>query len=479
MKNKESNKHSFFDKSKVLKGNALLKHKPELIGQWDFEKNDELGLDIYNVSEYSSKEAWWVCENGHSYRLSIKLKSKGIRCGYCTSRRLLVGFNDLATTNPSLHSLLLNQEDGYKYMQYSKFRLDWKCPNCGKHIKNKKIADVNVYGLSCTDCSDGIKYPEKVMREILNQLQVEFIRDEPFRWSNDKRYDFYIPSLNTIIETHGGQHYNGGFKTYNNGNTLEHELQNDTEKERLAILNNIEKYVVINCRKSEIDFIKNSILDSELSIIFDLSIINWTLVEKNAQKSISYESLLLWNGGCRDIEEIASKLSIHREAVRRYLKQWSKIGKCDFGAFSKSKRKIIQLDKNYQYIKEWESISEASLNLSGKKSSRIINNHLNGSVDFAYGFKWMYKSDYESFLVTGKFSEPTIKRVNSGNIREVVKLSMNNEFLEVYPSIAIAANDSGIKAQGHITSCCRRKRNYCGGFKWMYKEDYDKLNIAI
>jgi len=62
----------------------------------------------------------------------------------------------------------------------------------------------------CDKCSDGISYPEKFIRNILNQLNLEYIcqlSKANFYWCNKYRYDFYIPRLSLIIETHGNQHF--------------------------------------------------------------------------------------------------------------------------------------------------------------------------------------------------------------------------------------------------------------------------------
>ena len=45
-----------------LKDNALLKVKPELWIEWDFEKNDELGFDIWSLSKGSRERVWWICK---------------------------------------------------------------------------------------------------------------------------------------------------------------------------------------------------------------------------------------------------------------------------------------------------------------------------------------------------------------------------------------------------------------------------------
>ncbi|WP_274307947.1 zinc-ribbon domain-containing protein [Solibacillus daqui] len=532
------------DENKITKDNAILKVRPELFIEWDFEKNEELGLIVYEVTKWSNKSAywcckvyptehqwvvaighragnnsdcpycsgryaskrknfliefptiseewdyeknektpdmytpksnesvWWRCKKGHSYPQTIKHRANGGECIYCTNRAILVGFNDMATTNPQLANLLFNKNDGQKYMQFSKHKVDWRCSNCDEHIKNKKIADVNIYGLSCSMCSGGIKYPERVMREVLKQLNVQFEHGKPFDWSENKRFDFYIPSLNMIIETHGGQHFNGGFRTQG-GRNLEEEINNDAEKQILALKNNIQHYIVIDSRESDLDCIKMNIVNSPLTTFFDLSTVDWMEVENVAQTSLSHQCLLLWNDGIKDIELIAVELKIHREMVRRYLKKWSEINKCDFNTSPKHKRKIIQLSLKMKFIKEWDSISSATTYYDVTNKKHKINKCLLGFNEEAYGFKWLYKSDYEEYLLSGEL--PKTLPNKSSSRKSVVKLNDSLELLDEYNSITEAGLKNNIKSYGHISSCCKGKRNVAGGFKWMYRADYDKM----
>lgn len=532
------------DKNMITKENAMLKVRPELFREWDFIKNNELGLNVYEVTKWSNKSAhwcckvyptehqwvvaighragnnsdcpycsgryasksknfliefptiseewdyeknektpdmytpksnrsvWWKCKKEHSYLQTIKHRANGGECIYCTNRSLLVGFNDMATTNPQLANLLFDKKDGEKFMQFSNEKVDWRCSNCDGHIKNKTISDVNIYGLSCAMCSDGIKYPEKVMREVLKQLNVQFEHDKPFDWSEKKRFDFYIPLLKMIIEIHGGQHFNGGFRTQG-GKTLEEEQINDAEKQKLAFKNNIQHYLVIDSRESNLDYIKMNIVKSPLTTFFDLSTVDWIEVENVAQTSLSHQCLLLWNDGMKDIELIAKELKIHREMVRRYLKKWSKINKCDFNTSPKNKRKIIQLSLEMEFIKEWDSISAASTYYYGTNKCRKINNCIIGINKDAYGFIWLYKLDYEEYLLSGDLPKPLPNK--SYSRKSVVKINDSLELLDVYSSITEAALKNNIKSYSHISSCCKGKRNVAGGFKWMYKDDYDKM----
>ena len=44
---------------------------------------------------------WWLCERGHPYQAVVAARTThGSGCPYCAGRRVLAGFNDLATTVP-------------------------------------------------------------------------------------------------------------------------------------------------------------------------------------------------------------------------------------------------------------------------------------------------------------------------------------------------------------------------------------------
>lgn len=52
------------------------------------------------LSIRSHKKAWWQCALGHEWESPIREFSG--KCPFCINRRVLPGFNDLATTHPQL-----------------------------------------------------------------------------------------------------------------------------------------------------------------------------------------------------------------------------------------------------------------------------------------------------------------------------------------------------------------------------------------
>jgi hypothetical protein len=69
-----------------------------LIDEWDYSKNTD--LDPRKVPPKSNKKAYWLCSKyKHSWDAPIFTRTKGVGCPYCANRKVLAGFNDLATVD--------------------------------------------------------------------------------------------------------------------------------------------------------------------------------------------------------------------------------------------------------------------------------------------------------------------------------------------------------------------------------------------
>lgn len=63
--------------------NDLATTRPDLIKEWDYEKNNTLGLTPQNVMRGSHEKAYWICPLGHEYTKEIKLRDAGQGCTIC------------------------------------------------------------------------------------------------------------------------------------------------------------------------------------------------------------------------------------------------------------------------------------------------------------------------------------------------------------------------------------------------------------
>lgn len=359
------------------------------------------------VSKGTHDEYFWNCSKCDSeYKMGVYRRTGAMSqgCPYCHGMKVN-NTNSLWTTHPDVAKLLKHSNIGHEITIGVKEKQYFTCPNCKYDIARKTVNDVNRRGLSCPRCSDGISYPEKFMSETLSQLNVNFETQKIFEWSKDvkhddeklcgnKKYDFYIPDLNCIIETHGGQHYKKSFETCG-GKNLKQEIENDRVKESLALNNNISNYIIIDCSYSDFSFIKNNIINSGLNKYFDLSRIDWNICHEQALSSMVKKVCDIWNKGLKSTDKIGLTLHICKGTAIKYLKQGSVIGWCDYNPKEIMCRKIIQLTKNMEYIKEWESIKNPSICLNMHQAS--IQACCSGKNKTSGGFKWMYLEDYEKY----------------------------------------------------------------------------------
>ena len=76
----------------------------QLMSEWNWDKNTELELKPTQLAWKSNKIAYWKCYRGHEWPAKISNRSNGRGCPYCSGQKVLVGYNDLKTTNPALAS---------------------------------------------------------------------------------------------------------------------------------------------------------------------------------------------------------------------------------------------------------------------------------------------------------------------------------------------------------------------------------------
>jgi len=296
--------------------------------RWDYEKNidkNENKISPKDVSYgsvgFDKKGYWFKCLDHPEHESEQKCinnytakEDRNINCDQC---------NTIALTHPELVRYLTNKEDAHKYSLGSNKLILAKCPECG-YEKEMLINTLFIQGFSCNRCSDHIPYPEKFVLNILEQLNIIYkpqLSKTTFKWCNKFRYDFYIHYIKCIVETHGLQHYEN--PTGKHWRSLKETQENDKQKEFLAKQNDIENYVIIDCRKSTMEWIKNSVMNSELPKLlnFKESDIDWLKCHEYAVKA----TCELWRDG-NSILKIANELKISRSTVSRYLKQGIELG---------------------------------------------------------------------------------------------------------------------------------------------------------
>jgi predicted RNA-binding Zn-ribbon protein involved in translation (DUF1610 family) len=303
--------------------------------------------------------------------------------------KVVKGKTDLWTTAPHIANLLLYPENGYSLSLESHKKDYFICPNCGEKIY-RWVRTVTRHGLKCPICSDGVSYPEKFVANLLKQLHINYMHDNSYEWSNNKRYDFYIENLSLIIETHGIQHYSDETTFHNRNDSLEKEKENDAYKKELALQVGIQNYIELDCRYSEFEYIKNSILNSELNTLLSLSLIDWDKLSKDCLKSKVMEVCEVYNSGVKSVNKLSMLLGLNKSTVTDYLKHCNEIGLCDYIPNPLHERAVICVDTG----KVYESLKYVELDGFNKSQVSECCNHKEG-VYTAGGYNWCFLDEYD------------------------------------------------------------------------------------
>ena len=435
-------------------------------------------IRILNNKNTTQKGYKYKCliDNNIDEISEVKLK-EGSVCNVCSNTKVLKSVNDIWTTHPEVAKLLKYQSIGYLITYGSTNKEIFICQNCGCE-KLMNVHKVVCYNFICSKCGDGYSYPNKIGFNLLEQLNIEFIPEYKF---NNYKLDFYFEKNGIIydLEMDGGMGH--GHENRMTGQTAEETKAIDEERDELIRENNIE-IIRIDCFRSDLEYIKKNILNSKLANIFNLSNINWLKCHEYACSSLVKEVCNLWSSGITSTIEIGKILKKYQTTIIRYLKQGAELGWCDYDpkdshlealkkgrdtSLRKKRKKIVQLTLNGEFIKEWDSINKAQieLNILGISNCCYIDKQNKSAGDF----KWMFVDDYYNNIDN---IEPVKRIIDGGKKRLVIQLDLDGNFISEWNSLSEADRKTGTSFK-NISLCCLNKRKTAGGFKWMYKEDYE------
>ncbi len=188
--------------NKVLKGyNDLQTVNPTLAKEWYYEKNGDLKPE--NFTANSNKIVWWKCSIGHEWQAKVADRNKGHGCPYCSSRKILIGYNDLQTVNPTLANEWNFEKNSdlkpENFTANSNKKVWWKCRK--GHEWQATIANRN-NGKDCPICNSErhTSFPEYAIVYYLKKYGIEAIH-----LYKEKGYelDIFIPSKKIAIEYDG------------------------------------------------------------------------------------------------------------------------------------------------------------------------------------------------------------------------------------------------------------------------------------
>ena len=324
-----------------------------------------------NNKKYTCNEKWYKCYcnicgwDGY-WVIETNTESDKTGCTCCGNKIVVEGINDIATTDKWMIPIV-GEEFAKTHTHGSNTDKFYPiCPDCGRK-KSKKTTANKIYqdkGISCP-CNDNISVPNKIMFNVLEQLSIDFETEYSPNWIGLRRYDFYIPSMNIIIEMDGGWHKIDNTKS---GQTKEESKDLDDYKDEQARLHGIE-VIRIDCKKSKLGYIKEKILESNFSKLFDLSTINWIKVEKfTCTNLVKVACQIKKNNLDYTTVQIGEIMKMSSATIISYLKKGSNVGWCDYDAKSEQIRvctkngkkngKLIDIFKNEKYLGRFQSALE-------------------------------------------------------------------------------------------------------------------------
>ncbi|MGL5764997.1 MAG: hypothetical protein ACRCX8_05080 [Sarcina sp.] len=278
-------------------------------------------MNPYHTSKRANFKVWIKCKEKdyhESYEISCDKFTNGGRCGHCNPssvKRKIHRYDSLGYIYPNISKLIVDDVNVFEIAPKTNKKFTFKCANCGKTgTKKKSLNGIVSNGYyPCEFCADGISIPQKFMANLLSDLKLDFSTEKSFSWSNNKRYDFYIPSLKMIIETHGKQHYEDSW-----GKQVSMCKTNDNIKRTLAKDNGIKTYIEVDNRKSIKKYLIHNAKKS-LSMYFDIEKVDWNSVWDRCLTSKIVEVIKLRKEK-HEIEDISTMLKISNATVKNYLK---------------------------------------------------------------------------------------------------------------------------------------------------------------
>lgn len=162
--------------AKLIHGvNDLQTQFPNVAKYFDETKNKITAADVH---AHSNKEYWWFCDEGHTFQMKVLNRIRREKsCPFCSSNKLLVGFNDLATKYPDV----ANEWDygmnaplvPTNFTYGSGYKAWWRCSICGRTYQSN--INNRIKGHKCPYCAGNkVKSGENDLQTLFPDLAKEY-----------------------------------------------------------------------------------------------------------------------------------------------------------------------------------------------------------------------------------------------------------------------------------------------------------------
>lgn len=390
---------------------------PKLSSEWHPSKNGN--IKPTDVKANSVKKIWWQCKLGHEWQESPNNRTRGNGCPYCSNRKILKGFNDLATTHPELLKEWDYDKNIISPTQVSAGSHEyawWKCDfghQWNAEIKNRS------QGCGCPKCRSKTSFPEQAILFYCNQITKAENRNVEF----GKEIDIYMPEYKIGIE------YNGEYW---------HKNRKDYDNSKKQYLHDLGIRLISINENRELN--ENSVLDDTINYIYNAT----------------YENLF-----CFVIPTIFSLIGVKKPDIH-------------------PDDDIAKIHEQYMFIKKENSlavkypelIKEWDYEKNGSLTPYMVSCNSNKKVWWkcANGHQW--KSVIASRSAGCGCLECSRERAAKKRREIVYCVELNT----VYESVA----EAKIKTKAcKVDACCRGERKKSNGYHWKYLYDQTRKDGTI
>jgi very-short-patch-repair endonuclease len=218
---------------------SIITTHPEIAKEWHPTKNGDLKASDFGAN--SNKVVWWLCSTPcskgciHEWESRIGHRTQGVGCPYCSyPQKKLCIHTSLEYTHPEVakqwHPTKNEDKKPSQFTPGSGQKVWWLCKKNNNH-EWKATIDHRTKNRSCPYCSYStesilLDFLKKYYQDIITQLKLDSCKNK-----THLPFDFFIPSIKTIIELDGIQH----FKQVSNWASPKQSIKRDIYKMQKAI----------------------------------------------------------------------------------------------------------------------------------------------------------------------------------------------------------------------------------------------------
>ena len=276
----------------------------QLMAEWNWGRNTD--FDPVQLTLGSNKKVWWICSQGHEWQATIYNRNNGKGCPYCSGRKVLKGYNDLRTVNPTLAKEWNYEKNGNlrpeNFTANSHRKVWWKCSK--GHEWQATIANRNS-GNGCPVCNSErhTSFPEYAIVYYLKKYRLDVLHSY-----REKGYelDVYIPSKKIAIEY-------DGYLWHKN------KTQKDLEKNKKCVKDGIKLYRIReglpSLNDSSIDYV---VQRNQEDLSKTLELLLSEIAETNVDVDLKRDAIAIEN--LREYTEKETSLSFSNPEIA---KEWN------------------------------------------------------------------------------------------------------------------------------------------------------------